>query len=198
MRPGMLLTVGAAVLTLGACGGVAGNNVAAQNKAEAPPAGNAVANAAQEGPGIPINEQRLLDACLPVSERELTIEQINPARRASLNRCYNQETVRQLTPQLPIRIDARTEVVGVSAEGPDLVYRYRVAQRVAEMPAGTPERLDAHTRNYACAGEDVRNIIALGGAQIYRWVDRDGATIREVRIASCPEVDQDGEGAAAE
>lgn len=177
--------LGAAVLALGACdGGLGKEDGAARRGAKAPPA-NAVANARPPGPVI--DERRLLDACVPANERQLTIQQLSRARRASLNRCYNAETVRQLTPQLPIRIDRMTEIVEVSAEGPNLVYRYRVAQRIAEMPAGTPDRLYAATRSHACAGEDVRNIIALGGAQIFRWTDRDGATIREVRIASCPD-----------
>ena len=185
----MRRTIGlGAALALGACEGGPGNEGAAQTKAESPPA-NAIANAAQ-GPAI--DERRLLDACLPANERQLTIQQLAPARRATLNRCYNEETVRQLTPRLPIRVDPMTEIVQVSAEGANLIYRYRVAQRVAEMPAGTPDRLDAMTRSHACGGEDVRNIIALGGAQVILWTDRDGATIREVRVASCPD-----EGTAA-
>lgn len=177
-----LIGPGAAVLALGACGSGPGNDGTAQNKAEAP-AANAVA--AQQGPVI--NEQRLLDVCVPANERRLTIQQLAPARRAALNRCYNEETVRQLTPQLPLRVDRMTEIVQVSAEGADLIYRYRIAQRIADMRPGTPDRLDARTRSHACAGEDVRSIIALGGTQVYRWTDRDDATIREVRIASCPD-----------
>jgi len=177
--------MGAAALALGACDRGPGNEAgAARSEAKAPPV-NAAADAARPGPVI--DEQRLLDACVPADERQLTIQQLPRARRASLNRCYNEETVRQLTPRLPIRVDRMTEIVLVSAEGQNLVYRYRVAQPVADMPAGTPERLDAQTRRHACGGEDVRNIIALGGAQVFRWTDRDGATIREVRVDSCPE-----------
>ena len=107
------------------------------------------------------------------------------ARRAALNLCLNTETARQLGARLPIRIDSSSLLDRVTVEGPALVYRYRIDKRVAELPAGTPDRLDAHTRRSACAGEDVQQIIALGGVQIYRWVDRDEATIREVRIARC-------------
>jgi len=176
--------LGAALLALGACSGGAENKAAAQNKAAAPPA-DQVANAAQEGRPIPLDERRLLETCLPANERQLTIDQLSPARRASLNRCYNEETVRQLTPQLPLRIDPVTEVVQVGAEGQDLVYRYRIARRLAGAPPGLAERLEADTRRHACAGEDVRNVIALGGAQVYRWVDSDDALIREVRIDAC-------------
>lgn len=185
--------LGALVLILSACGGGAGNNVAAQNEAnEAAPAGNA-ANMAAEEAVIPINEQQLLSTCVPANERELTIQQLPPARRAALNRCYNEETVRQLTPRVPIRIDSQTVIDQVRAEGQNLIYRYRIARRLATLPAGLAERLEADTRRHACAGEDVRNIVALGGAQIYRWIDGEGALIREVRIDSCPE-----EGTAAQ
>lgn len=180
-----IIGLGGLALALTACGG-GGNTSAPANAANAAaPAGKAAAP--QEPPRIPINEQLMVDACLQPDERTLTIDQLTPARKASLNSCYNMETVRQLTPQLPIRVDGRTQVDQVSVAGQDLVYRYRVSQRLAEFRPGTAERLDAHTRANACAGEDVRQIIALGGAQVYRWVDRDGALIREVRIASCPE-----------
>jgi hypothetical protein len=180
-----IVGLGAVALALGACGGGAGNNAAVQNRTEAPSA-NAVANAAQEGPRIPIDERRLLETCVPANERELTIDQLAPARRASLNRCYNEETVRQLTPQLPIRVDRLTEVIQVSVQGQDLIYRYRIGRRLADMP-GVGDRLDTDTRRHACAGPDVRNIIALGGAQVYQWVDQDGAPIRDVRVDACPE-----------
>lgn len=181
-----LIGPGTALAMLSACNGAA-NNMAAQNAANAATPANAMANAAQEGPPIPLDERRLLEACVPANERQLTIDQLSPARRTALNRCYNEETVRQLTPQLPLRVDPVTQVVQVSLEGGDLVYRYKIARRLANAGAGLAERLEADTRRHACAGEDVRNIIALGGAQIYRWVDQDDALIREVRVASCPE-----------
>ena len=181
-----LIALGAAAAALAACGGSGDNNQAAQNGAAAPP-GNGAATAADSG-SIAINEQGLLDACVPANERERTVDQLTPARRTTLNRCYNEETVRQLTPRLPIRIDSRTEVDQVSTEGDALVYRYRIALRLADLRPGLAERLEADTRRHACTGEDVRNIVALGGAQVYRWVDRDGALIREVRIDSCPAV----------
>jgi hypothetical protein len=178
-----LIALGAATAALGACGGSGGNDQPVRNRMA--PAGNGVATAGESG-SIAINEQGLLDACLPANERARTVDQLTPARRATLNRCYNEETVRQLTPRLPIRIDSRTEVDRVSAEGQALVYRYRIGLRLAELRPGLAERLEADTRRHACTGEDVRNIVALGGAQVYRWVDRDRALIREVRVDSCP------------
>ena len=181
-----VIGLGAAALALGGCsGGNTVNEGAAQNRPEAAPENQASA-VAQGGRPIALDERRLVEACLPASERQLTIEQLSRARRLALNRCYNEETVRQLTPQLPIRIDPLTEVVQVSAEEQDLVYRYRIGRPRAGLAPDLAERLEADTRRHACAGEDVRNTIALGGAQVYRWVDRDDALIREVRVGACP------------
>ena len=178
--------LGAAALAVAGCSGsgTGGNAGAPQNQTKAPAPANAAA-AREEPPALALDQQRLLDTCIPQAERPRPIAALSRARRAELNRCLNGETVRQLTPRLPIRIDSMTQLDRVGVEGAALVYRYRIDRRIAELPAGTPDRLDALTRHNACAGEDVQQIIALGGAQIYRWVDRDEATIREVRIDAC-------------
>jgi hypothetical protein len=146
---------------------------------------NAAATAPEAPPALALDQARLEQTCIPAAERERPIAELSRARRAALNHCLNAETVRQLTPRLPIRLDASTQLDRVGIEGRALVYRYRIDRRIAELPAGTPDRLATMTRRNACAGEDVQQILALGGAQIYRWVDRDEATIRKVRIESC-------------
>lgn len=187
-----IITLGAAALGLASCaGGGANNQGAAQNMANAGATANsgatatAAAPAAEEPPSLALDQQRLVDACIPRADRERSIDQLGAARRAALNLCLNTETARQLGTRLPIHIDSSTLLDRVTVEGPALVYRYRIDKRVAELPAGTPDRLNAHTRQSACAGEDVQQIIALGGVQVYRWVDRDEAPIREVRIDRC-------------
>lgn len=184
-----IVWLGAATLGLAACGGGgAGNNAAAGNSA--PPADNAGPSAngtasAEEPPSLALNQQQLEDTCIPQADRARSIDQLGAARRAALNLCLNTETARQLAARLPIRIDSSTQLDRVTVEGAALVYRYKIDRRVSDLPAGTPDRLDAHTRQNACAGEDVQQTIELGGVQIYRWVDRDEAPIREVRIDRC-------------
>jgi hypothetical protein len=181
-----IIGLGATALALVGCaGGGTNNQGAAQNAANAAVTANAAAPAREEAPTLALDQQRLVDTCIPQADRTRSIDQLGAARRAALNLCLNNETARQLDARLPIRIDASTLLDRVTVEGPALVYRYRIDKRVAELPAGTPDRLDAMTRRSACAGEDVQQIIALGGVQIYRWVDRDEAPIREVRIARC-------------
>lgn len=177
---------GAMALALAGCsGGADGNNIVAANAQNAAPQANTPRPAPEQPPALAMDQQQLEQACIPPAERGRPIARLPAARRRALNLCLNSETVRQLTPRLPIRIDAMTQLDRVGVEGAALVYRYRVDRRIADMPAGTPDRIDAMTRHNACAGEDVRQILALGGAQIYRWVDRDEATIREVRIDAC-------------
>jgi len=182
-----MIGIGAAALALGACsGGGAGNNGASQNDANASLPANTVATASEEPPALALNHVQLEAACIPAAERETPIAQLTAARRSALNTCLNAETVRQLTPRLPIRVDSDTQLDQARVDGAALFYRYKVSQRLADLPAGAGERIEAHTRTSACAGEDVRQIIALGGAQVYRWVDRDEALIREVRVDACP------------
>ena len=185
-----ITTLCAAALGLTGCaGGGAGNDAVAgnvgQTAANASTSANAAAPAREEPPSLALDQQRLVDTCIPRADRGRSTEQLGAARRRVLNLCINEETVRQLTPRLPIRLNANTQIDRVAVEGPALVYRYRLAGRVAEMRAGTPDRLAAMTRQSACAGADVQQTIALGGVQIYRWVDRDEAPIREVRIDRC-------------
>ena len=180
--------LGAAALGLAACaGGGANNQAAAQNTAAANASvtANGAAPAREAPPLLALDQQRLIDTCIPRVDRARPIAQLGAARRAALNLCLNNETARQLGARLPIRIDSSTLLDRVTVEGAALVYRYKIDKSVAELPAGTPDRLDAMTRRSACAGEDVQQIIALGGVQVYRWVDRDEAAIREVRIAHC-------------
>lgn len=181
-RTGSWRAAGAAVLALAGCaGGGASNNAGQSGAANAA----APAQAPEEPPPLALDEQRLLETCVPAAERERPVEALSAERRAALNACFNTDMARQLGARLPIRIDSRTELDQVTVEGPALVFRYRVSVRLAELPAGAAEQIEASTRANACAGEDVRQTLALGGVQVYRWVDRDAAPIREVRIDSC-------------
>ena len=179
-----IVGLGATALALVGCaGGGANNQGAAQNVANAGATANAAAPAREEPPTLALDQQRLVDTCIPQPDRTRSIQQLGAARRAALNLCLNNETARQLDARLPIRIDASTVLDRVTVEGAALVYRYRIDKRLAELPAGMADRVEANTRQSACAGEDVQQMIALGGVQVYRWVDRDEALIREVRIA---------------
>ena len=184
----MRRTIGLCAVALGLAGctgGGAGNNGAAADAAKASASAKAARPAREAPPTLALDRQRLVDTCIPRTDRDRPIGQLGAARRRALNLCLNTETARQLGARLPIRIDSRTMLDRVTVDGPALVYRYRVDKRLAELPAGAADRIEAHTRRSACAGEDVQQTIALGGAQVYQWVDREQATIREVRVDRC-------------
>lgn len=185
-----LLGLAAAALGLAGCAGGGANNQGAtpgdtRNAVNGAAPANAVAPAQDEAAGIALDRQRLADSCIPRVDRARPIAQLGAARRAALNLCLNTETARQLAPRLPIRIGPSVRIDRVTVEDAALVYRYRLDRRLAELRPGLAERLEADTRRNACAGEDVQQTLALGGVQVYRWVDRDEALIREVRIARC-------------
>jgi hypothetical protein len=158
--------LGAAALALAGCaGGGANNQGTAQKAANAPDTANAAAPAREEAPTLALDQQRLVDTCIPQADRTRSIEQLGAARRAALNLCLNNETAKQLDARLPIHIDSSTLLDRVTVEGPALVYRYRIDKRLAELSAGMADRVEANTRHSACAGEDVQQMIALGGSR---------------------------------
>jgi hypothetical protein len=183
----MLIGVGMAALALAGCsGGGAANNAAANQAAPANAAvpGNETANAAQ-GLTLPIDEARLVETCIPAADRERAIEDIPVEQRTRIITCLNAENARQLSARLPARIDSRTLVERVTAEGPVLTHHYRVTVRLADLPAGIGDQFEASARTMLCSDPEVGQLFALGGVQVYRWLDSEDALIREVRVERC-------------
>src|SRR6478672_11432231 len=82
----------AALALAGCAGGGANNQGAAQNAANAAVAANAAAPAREEAPTLALDQQRLVDTCIPQADRTRSIDQLGAARRAALNLCLNNET----------------------------------------------------------------------------------------------------------
>jgi hypothetical protein len=97
-------------------------------------------------------------------------------------------SARQLQAEGPVRIDASTRRIGVSAEGNRLVYRMEIARRVGAAEIGAIRARDAAS---LCGAIDPSRLIALGGAIELRYADAGGSRFGSV-VASCP-----GGGAAA-
>lgn len=183
MRAGKPAFAFAAALGLAGCGGGATNDQSVdRNEVNAPAPAHGTAPAGDEMAGIALDRQQLLNTCASRVDRG---RPIGAARRAALNLCINSEVAQQLGARLPIHVGPRVQIDRVTVEGTALVYRYRTERRLAELRPGLADRLEADTRRNACAGEDVRQMIALGGVPVYRWADRDEVLIREVRITRC-------------
>jgi hypothetical protein len=187
MKTLMLFGAGMAALALAGCNRDAPANAAANQPAAANAAApvNMAANAPGEMRQMAIDEERLVETCVPAADRERSIDTFSADERTRLITCINAETARQAIAQLPVRIDSRTLMERMTAEGPVLTYHYRVTVPLAEFTPGAADRIDAFTRSNACAGGRLDQTFAMGGVHIYRWTDRDGALIREVRIDRC-------------
>ena len=95
---------------------------------------------------------------------------------------------KQLQAEGPVRIDASTRRIAVSAERNRLVYRMEVARTVGAAEIAAIRARDAAA---LCGAVDPSRLIALGGAIELRYVAADGTRFGSV-VASCP-----GGGAAA-
>jgi hypothetical protein len=158
-----ILCLGAAALALSACG----------RAAHDPP------------PDGPINAQLVLDTCVPPAERPKPARDIPPARQVAIRDCVNAETARQYNAQLPLRVSQHTVMDQVSVAGPALVFRYTVDTRRDELPRDASQQIAGDVRAEACADAGFRTMLTMGGMQIYRWVDRYGGSIGEVRVDHC-------------
>jgi len=136
-------------------------------------------------PDGPINAQLVLDRCVPPAERPRPVRELPPARQVAMRDCVNAETARQYNAQLPLRVSQHTVMDEVSVAGPALVFRYTVNTRRDELPQDVSRQIAGDVRAEACSDAGFRTMLAVGGMQIYRWVDRYGGPIGEVRVDHC-------------
>jgi hypothetical protein len=129
-----------------------------------------------------VDNEAVVAVCVPGGDRP--IESAEDARR--IVACANREAARQMNAQTPIRVDELTTLTGVEASGTHLVYVSRIDLDAATLDSGAPARMEQSTRAYVCQQEDMRNTMSLGGSYGYRWTDRSGQKIHEIRIDRCP------------
>ncbi len=116
------------------------------------------------------------------------IEQAAGAGRARLTdvvACAFREAARQLSGQMPLRIDENVTVESVAAVGAEFVYNVRVNVDGAGITPQMRRALADDVRNSACAAADMRSTIGNGGSYRYRWSDRVGRFIDETLIDRC-------------
>lgn len=88
--------------------------------------------------------------------------------------------------ELPVQVDAETELTHVSAQPGVLVYSYRlVKQTASELDAAkVTEVLRPLVLQNACAKPEIRDrFLAAGVALRYRYLDRDKAPVASFDIA---------------
>lgn len=80
-----------------------------------------------------------------------------------------------MPPGAPVQINDMTKLIEVTAEGPDLIYRYEVADNSV-----LPSQAEAVTQN--CQQPDLRAVLELGAAISHRFETRSGST-RHIRVS---------------
>ena len=134
---------------------------------------------------VQVDSRQAVDACLTPAEQRLSIDQTDAATRRRMLSCILATSAGQIRTQLPVRVDELTELTEISSSGPVLTYTYRISRRASELPPNAPQILETSTRTNVCAQPSMVQTIAIGGAYVYRWTDRDGRMIHQMEVRSC-------------
>ena len=88
--------------------------------------------------------------------------------------------------QLPVRIDAVTELVGVTARGRTLALAYRVSgPNSGAMNATTKAKVTRSVRAESCGAPQMRRFIDAGATLAMTYSNASGAKLLEVQIDHC-------------
>lgn len=177
VRAGSSLAAAFALVLVAGCSGGGGGNGSTNETARRAPR--------DPPPGGPLNPQLILETCVPPAERATPARDLAPERRVAIRDCVHAETARQYAPHLPMRLSPRTVMEEARVEGPGLFFSYRTSERLADLRPDVGQGLETETRALACASPAFQEILVMGGMQTYRWIDRDGTLIREVRVDRC-------------
>jgi hypothetical protein len=149
------------------------------------PDASAGATGAAGGGGLRVDSQALVQACLDPADVNRPLSTFSDEEKRAMVVCANREAARQANAQLPMRVDDVTTVTSITADGLTVVYNVRLDLDAANLPAGARARLEANARANACARQDMRQTMGMGGAYAYVWSDRAGRPILRFRIDGC-------------
>jgi hypothetical protein len=158
-------------LTAGALASLAGIGVAAAQNAPNPP--------------VNIDTSQAVNGCLTPAEQRRPLAQITMAQRRRVVACVNAAAARQANAQLPVQIDEVTRLDRITTAGTLLTYHYTLAREASELPGNVRALLESSTRAHVCGQQNMVQTMHMGGVYRYRWVDRNGRLIHQVRIAGC-------------
>ena len=93
------------------------------------------------------------------------------------------QVVRQVQPQLPMKIDEFITLVSVTAVGPTVLYEYRVEKLPADIDlAALKSATKSRLENQACTNS-MRKVLERGAVYKYLYYASDGVSLAEVTIA---------------
>ena len=134
--------------------------------------------------GFVTDQQAATAPCLNGSE-EAAADSLSRAEWQKIIACIFQNTAAQMTPQLPKQMDEGISLVAVSSSGPTFNYTYIVDIAASEVTDGGRAGLSSATRKNVCADGSMLTTLEYGGSYFYRWLDRTGTKLHELRIESC-------------
>ncbi len=135
--------------------------------------------------GLKLDEKGAIAACMSPEEERTPAVQFAPERRLQIIACIQAQAAQQVRPQLPQQVDPMTTLADISAEGTMLTYHQTVNLDATTTSAATLEQIEARVRAYVCGQSQMRETIDMGGGYTYRWTDRNGRPLHEVRIDRC-------------
>ncbi len=93
------------------------------------------------------------------------------------------QVVRQVQPQLPMKIDEFITLVSVTAVGPTVLYEYRVEKLPADIDlAALKSATKSRLENQVCTSS-MRKALELGAVYKYVYYASDGVSLAEITIA---------------
>lgn len=136
-------------------------------------------------PGVYGDPVTILRDCFSAEEQRRTPESLSAEERAAKISCINSRVAAQINPQLPARIDPVTMLTHVDSAGTTLTYIYRAEVDRSRLPPAAIEQVKTAARNNACTNPQMRQMLSYGGVYAYRWLDRTGRLLGELRIDGC-------------
>ena len=135
--------------------------------------------------GLKLDERAAIGACMTPAEETTPGAQIPPERRRQIISCIQAQAAQQIRPQLPQQVDPMTRLTDISAEGPMLTYHQSVDLDAETVTPDMLEQIEERVRAYVCGQRQMRETIDLGGGYAYRWSDKNGRPLHEIRIDRC-------------
>ncbi len=178
MRALRLLAVGAALLALAGCSRKSAEENALYQINEQ----SGVITTKQ---GLQFNSAEAVGDCMTPEEARRSPGDFSRDRAREIVSCLNQETVRQVTPQLPMMADQYTRLDRISAAGPETTYHQTLLLRAASIRRENLQAAEAQVRRMVCAQAPMRVTLEMGGSFVYRWTDQQGTPIHQFSILAC-------------
>ena len=135
--------------------------------------------------GLKLDENAAVGACLTPEEERAPIERMTPERRRQAIACIQSQAAEQLRPQLPQQVDPVTRLTDITVDGTMLTYHQIVDVEADTITPAMLQQIETRVRASVCGQADMRGTIEFGGGYSYRWNDKEGRLLHEVRIDRC-------------